>query len=561
MPAMPFKLDQFKLSHRFYLMIGIFVVGFAVYGLSSWRTLSQLKVNGPLYQSIVQNKDLVADVLPPPEYIIESYLLSLQLHNSGSASEQAALVERLKVLKNDYDTRHSYWVGASLAPDMASLLLDQAHKPALAFYDKAFSTFIPAIVSGDKDGAAAALQLMAASYETHRKAIDQVVQLAVKRAESDEVQAQQIIASANLWLSGVFVAALAAAVMLAVFILRDLLRKLGGEPDYAVQICRQVAAGRLDIDVDVRRDDRSSLLFAMHSMQQTLAGTVSGIKVAVDSVATGTGQIAAGNEDLSVRTEQQTAALEQTTHAMAGLTASIHNNTSDAAKANQMAQAASSVAEDGGAIVAEVVKTMASINASSAKIVDIIGVIDGIAFQTNILALNAAVEAARAGEQGRGFAVVASEVRNLAQRSATAAKEIKTLIDDSVGQMDVGSALVGKAGSTMIEVVASVKRVTDIMGRITASSQSQDDGIEQVNRSIAQMEGVALQNAALVEEAASAAASLAEQAVALSSAVSIFSVNQAPALAAPRRAPAHQHHPARLALVASRLEPATGTDG
>ncbi|MDB5909388.1 MAG: methyl-accepting chemotaxis protein, partial [Massilia sp.] len=282
-------------------------------------------------------------------------------------------------------------------------------------------------------------------------------------------------------------------------------------------------------------NDHGSLLFAMRTMQQTLSSTVSGIKVAVESLATGTGQITAGNQDLSARTEQQTASLEETTRAMTALTSNVHNNASDAKQANQLALAASNIAEDGGAVVAEVVATMASINASSAKIVDIIGVIDAIAFQTNILALNAAVEAARAGEQGRGFAVVASEVRSLAQRSATAAKEIKVLIDDSVNKMSNGSKLVGQAGATMIEVVESVRRVTDIIGRITIASRDQSDGIEQVNQSIAQMEGVAQQNAALVEEAAAAAGSLQDQATALAQAVSIFTVHDAPRKAsAPR---------------------------
>lgn len=522
------NIRQLKLSHRFVILIGIFAIGFTVYGVSSFRTLSELKVNGPLYQNIVQNKDLVADVLPPPEYIIESYLVSLQLAAAANAAEQNALITRFKTLKSDYDTRHAYWLKAGLDQDMGRVLLQQAHEPALAFYDLAFSKFIPAIQQGDKEKAAALLQNMGAVYETHRKAIDQVVQLATKRTELDEVRAGQSISSANIWLLAVFLGSLGAAMAVGIVILRDLMRKLGGEPEYAAEICHQVAAGKLDVKVVLRENDRGSLLFAMRTMQQTLSSTVSGIKVAVESLATGTGQITAGNQDLSARTEQQTASLEETTRAMTALTSNVHNNASDAKQANQLALAASNIAEDGGAVVAEVVATMASINASSAKIVDIIGVIDAIAFQTNILALNAAVEAARAGEQGRGFAVVASEVRSLAQRSATAAKEIKVLIDDSVNKMSNGSKLVGQAGTTMIEVVESVRRVTDIMGRITIASRDQSDGIEQVNQSIAQMEGVAQQNAALVEEAAAAAGSLQDQATTLARAVSIFTVHDAP---------------------------------
>ncbi|HZV65770.1 MAG TPA: methyl-accepting chemotaxis protein [Telluria sp.] len=522
------NIRHLKLSHRFIILIGIFAVGFTAYGASSLRTLSELKVNGPLYQAIVQNKDLVADVLPPPEYIIESYLVSLQLASAANATEQSALIERFKTLKSDYDTRHEYWLKAGLGPELGRILLQQAHEPALAFYQLAFGKFIPATQRGDKEAAAALLQTMGAIYETHRKAIDQVVQLATKNAELDEVGAAQRITSANILLLAVFLASLGGAMAVGIMILRDLLRKLGGEPEYAAQICHQVAAGKLDVQVVLKENDRASLLFAMRTMQQTLSGTVSGIKAAVDSLATGTGQISAGNQDLSVRTEQQTATLEQTTRAMSALTSNVHNNASDANQANQLALAASTIAEDGGAVVAEVVETMASINASSAKIVDIIGVIDAIAFQTNILALNAAVEAARAGEQGRGFAVVASEVRSLAQRSATAAKEIKALIDDSVSKMSTGSKLVSQAGATMIEVVGSVRRVTDIMGRISDASRDQTEGIAQVNQSIAQMEGVAQQNAALVEEAMAAAGSLRDQANALAQAVSIFTVQDAP---------------------------------
>jgi methyl-accepting chemotaxis protein len=238
-----------------------------------------------------------------------------------------------------------------------------------------------------------------------------------------------------------------------------------------------------------------------------------------------------GNQDLSARTEQQAGSLEETASSMEELTATVKQNADNARQANKLAITASGIAEKGGTVVSEVVDTMASINASSRQIVDIISVIDGIAFQTNILALNAAVEAARAGEQGRGFAVVASEVRNLAQRSAAAAKEIKTLIDSSVNQVEAGSKLVTQAGTTMDEVVESVKRVTDIMAEITAASQEQSAGIEQVNQTVGQMDQVTQQNSALVEEAAAAAASLEDQARALEVAVSVFKVEGPQALA------------------------------
>ena len=261
---------------------------------------------------------------------------------------------------------------------------------------------------------------------------------------------------------------------------------------------------------------------ALKAMNDALFKVVSEVQVGTRSIATASNEIAAGNLDLSSRTEQQASSLEETAASMEELTATVRQNADNAEQANQLALAASSVAAKGGAIVGKVVDTMGSIDASSRKIVDIIGVIDGIAFQTNILALNAAVEAARAGEQGRGFAVVAAEVRSLAQRSASAAKEIKDLIGDSVGQVNIGTKLVQEAGTTIREVVDSVARVNDIMSEITSASKEQRIGIDQVNEAIAQMDQVTQQNAALVEEAAAAAASLREQADTLASAAAGF---------------------------------------
>ena len=304
---------------------------------------------------------------------------------------------------------------------------------------------------------------------------------------------------------------------------RDVTRQLGGEPDYAAAIASSIAAGDLTIRIDVD-DERNttSLMFAMRKMQHSLAALVSKVRDGTDTITTASGEIAAGNLDLSARTEQHASSLEETAASMEELTSTVQQNTENVRQANELATKASQVAVKGGDVVDQVVGTMGSINESAKRIVDIIGVIDGIAFQTNILALNAAVEAARAGEQGRGFAVVASEVRNLAQRSAAAAKEIKELIGDSVGKVDLGSKLVTAAGETMNEVVASVKRVTDIMSEITIAGQEQSAGIAQVNQAIAQMDQVTQQNAALVEEAAAAADSMQVQAQELLAVVSTF---------------------------------------
>ena len=319
-------------------------------------------------------------------------------------------------------------------------------------------------------------------------------------------------------------AVLLAALLLGigVFIARGMLRQLGGEPDYASAIARSIAGGDLTVPISVKRDDEGSMVNALKGMRDDLARIVSSVRTATDTIATASSEIAAGNSDLSARTENQASSLEETAASMEELTATVRQNADSARTANELAANASDVAQKGGAVVSQVVETMASIDSSSRKIVDIISVIDGIAFQTNILALNAAVEAARAGEQGRGFAVVATEVRNLAQRSAAAAKEIKDLIGASVETVGVGNTLVAQAGSTMQEVVDSVHRVRQVINEISTASNEQSVGIAQVNEAISQMDSVTQQNAALVEQAAAAAASMQQQSAALLQAVGVF---------------------------------------
>ncbi len=323
----------------------------------------------------------------------------------------------------------------------------------------------------------------------------------------------------SLGILAVLAAALSAVVVL---LNRGILRSLGGEPSYAAEIANRIADNDLTVAVKTAPDDRSSLLFSMKRMQEQLTHTIGAIKISADSIATATHQIAAGNQDLSQRTEEQAASLEETASSMEQLTSTVTQNAENASQANQLAAQATQVAEQGGAVVSRVVETMDGINASSDKIAEIVGIIEGIAFQTNILALNAAVEAARAGEQGRGFAVVASEVRSLAQRSSAASKEIKGLIQESVERVQAGAGHVREAGAKMSEITQEIRRVTDIMGEITAASQEQSKGIGQVNQAVTQMDAVTQQNAALVEQAAAAASSLESQANELKASVSMF---------------------------------------
>ncbi|HJV50830.1 MAG TPA: methyl-accepting chemotaxis protein [Noviherbaspirillum sp.] len=296
----------------------------------------------------------------------------------------------------------------------------------------------------------------------------------------------------------------------------------------AVKVAQTVAGGDLGSRIEVRSSDETGqLLQALKDMNDSLVRIVSRVRSGTDTIATASAQIANGNLDLSSRTEEQAGSLEETASSLEELTSTVKQNADNARQANHLARSASDVAREGGAVVSQVVETMGAINESARKIVDIIAVIDGIAFQTNILALNAAVEAARAGEQGRGFAVVASEVRSLAQRSASAAKEIKQLIGDSVGKVDAGSRLVDQAGKTMQDIVGSIRRVTDIMNEIAAASQEQTSGIEQINQAVTQLDDVTQQNASLVEEAAAAAQSLQEQARDLTQVVSAFRLGDA----------------------------------
>jgi methyl-accepting chemotaxis protein len=387
-----------------------------------------------------------------------------------------------------------------------------------------FHPFVAMLREGDMGTARREVDaLLVPLYEPAAELVDRLTKLQVdvaKAEDEDAVARYTTVRAASI-------GAIAFGVLFSAWFGFVLTRGISKSLAEAVEASDAVARGDLRREITANgRDEITQLLQSLGAMRANLSGIVMQVRRGTDTIATASAQIATGNQDLSQRTEEQASSLEETAASMEQLTGTVKQNAENARQANQLAQAASQVATKGGSVVGQVVDTMGSIQNASRKIADIISVIDGIAFQTNILALNAAVEAARAGEQGRGFAVVATEVRNLAQRSAAAAKEIKGLIDDSVGKVDAGSLLVGQAGGTMREVVDSIRRVTDIMGEIAAASEEQTRGIEQVNQAVTQMDQVTQQNAALVEEASAAAQSMREQADQLVQAVGVFQLKE-----------------------------------
>ena len=423
-----------------------------------------------------------------------------------------------------------------------------------AKYREGQDKLLALIASADDEGAKAYLaNELRPVLGGYKEKLNALIDHEVRQIEETADAAVVTYEAARTLMLGLGAMAIAMAAAIGYAITRRLLQQLGGEPDYASSIASEIAAGNLGVQVAVRPGDTASMLYAMAAMREQLAKVVLEVRTSTDMIHTASSEIAAGNQELSARTEQQASALEETASSMEELTSTVRQNADNARQANQLAVSASDVAAKGGAVVAQVVDTMQSINESSKSIVDIISVIDGIAFQTNILALNAAVEAARAGEQGRGFAVVATEVRTLAQRSAGAAKEIKALIDNSVNKVDEGARLVNQAGVTMDAIIQSVRSVTDIMSEISAASAEQSAGIEQINMAVTQMDQVTQQNAALVEEAAAASAQMQDQASGLTRAVSLFRLGdtaQAPGVLAPVRRAAPKPAPRMIAATA-----------
>jgi len=454
--------------------------------------------------------------------LADSRLAGYRLSVFSNLADKTALDKALAAANKDFDDIIAKYRAERIYDETDRKMLD-ADQAAMEAYRQALKPFFAAAYAGDMDGVRATLLAgtpLAITAAAAKKSMDD--HLAYNNKLVDDVKAESLDAYDTAF--NTMLAVLGVAVLLTGALALHIYRTISGGLGNIQHTLEKVSVS-LDLSAAMpvaNMDEVGRTATAFNKFLDRIVEVIATVRASADTVSVAAAQISAGNADLSVRTEQQASSLEETASSLEELTSAVRQNTDNARQANTLAVSASDVARKGGAVVAQVVGTMGSINESAKKIADIIGVIDGIAFQTNILALNAAVEAARAGEQGRGFAVVATEVRNLAQRSAAAAKEIKDLIGDSVDKVNAGTVLVDEAGATMEEIVASIKRVTDIMGDIANASHEQSAGIEQVNQAISQMDQVTQQNAALVEEAAAAAASLQDRAVELVDVVAVF---------------------------------------
>jgi methyl-accepting chemotaxis protein len=508
------------------VMAGSFVLGFLAFGAVAYDTLLTARVNGPLYARIIQGKDLIADVLPPPEYIIESYLLVLQMLEEGERSKIEALAERSKALAEEYRVRHDFWVKDLTEGPLKEAMVVRSYRPAMEFMEVRDREFIPALLRGDKERARELAGSLKQKYEAHRTAIDDVVKMATERNLTDERLAAAMIAWRTFLMLALGALLIGAGCAVSAVLALQILRPL----QQTTVLLNELAHGDADLTTRLQgegRDELGTLARSFNTFMETLGTIVLSVKAATGGVGMAARQLSVSTEQLGQGAQRQAASLTQTTASLADITGTVKHNAESAREANQLAGSARAIAEKGGEVVTIAVASMQRITGASRKIAEILSVIDEIAFQTNLLALNAAVEAARAGEQGRGFAVVAAEVRSLAQRSAEAAKEIKTLIRESVENVEEGSELVNRSGHSLQEIVESVTQVADFVARIAAASEEQSAGIDQVNAAVRQMGEVTRANTSQTDELAATSRSLAGQAQSLQALLGRFKVEAA----------------------------------
>jgi methyl-accepting chemotaxis protein len=513
------RFTDHKVSTWLALSFGTIVLLSVLTGVLALRQLAKIETNMELVVTVDAEKIRLNSQMMEATHLVGHALRAVLLLEDKAAVD--AELARLAQGRAAYDQAWAALQKMAPSPgaqDVRARIQQQASQ-ALGMVDQVLAL----VAGGDRPQAIALASSQVSLAELKwRSAIEEHTALQRESSKQEFAASQRDDRTARAVVAGLSVLNLVVALVLATFITRSLSRALGAEPGQAAAVARQVAGGDLSAAIQVRSDDAASLMAQLKLMQESLVRVVADVRRHAEGVAIASAEIAQGNNDLSARTEQQASSLQQTAASMQQLSGTVRQNADSARKGNQLALNASEVASKGGLVVGEVVATMRSIHEASQRMADIIGVIDGIAFQTNILALNAAVEAARAGEQGRGFAVVAAEVRSLAQRSAEAAKEIKSLIADNVQRVEQGTSQADQAGATMSGVVTAIQRVTDLMGEISEASSQQSAGVSQVGQAITHMDQATQQNAALVEQSAAAAESLRAQAQQLVQSVAVF---------------------------------------
>ena len=512
------------LKGKLILIATVWFVGLIAFAILAWNTVDQTAINGDQYKRIVLNKDLIADILPPPEYIIEAYFDVLRMTEEKNPETIKEIVAKGKKSLSEYMERHQFWIENLPEGRMRRELLDASYHPAKNFFKIRDEKLIPALLAGDREQARSlARGVMMTEYLKHRRAIDNVVKMAERELEEEEKSAADTLWNGFLALIITGAAVTIIGLLLSLTFIRRIVAQLGGEPEEVIQAAEAVSRGDLALAMDSTRPP-GSVYAALRQMVDSLSELVKGVKESAGIVASGAAEISQGNQDLSSRTQNQASAIEETASAIEEMTVSVKRNAASSGEANELANKTAVMAGQGGEVVDRTVTAMLAVTESSKKIGDIINLVNEIAFQTNLLALNAAVEAARAGEAGRGFAVVAGEVRNLAGRSAQAAKEIQALIKDSMTKVEQSNQLAAESGELLGRIITNVQEVADTIGKISEAGQEQARGIDEINKAVSQLDEGVQQNAALVEESASSSESMAAAAEHLNTQMNRFKV-------------------------------------